>query len=246
MSISQPEGLRVTARPKMRRAVVVHGSQTARTYELTWFPRAAAADNERNANERFGALGSPTMLTLNGREMNRLAWDNVPVAWVLETLKNHVEPDPDGQMLTPVQRATIAINDAVREEGELETWRVVLVAGTLPEETESEETVTAVIAGHQCRRFQRGSSGSINIRFNVVSQPVDERFGVGAGYDRGGSRSIMKAPRDRQVGLLLGYPLITHDESGETVHTFAWAVSLPGAKPGTRVLGRRAQQEAGL
>ena len=56
----------------------------------------------------------------------------------------------------------------------------------------------------------------------------------------------MKEPRDRQVGLLLGYPLITQDENGETVHTFAWAVSMPGAEPGTRVLGRRAQQEAGL
>lgn len=255
LSISQPEGLKVTARTKMRQAVVMRGSPTARTYELTWFPAAAAMDNERHADARLRMLPPALPLTLSGGLANRLSWDDVPVSWVLDTLQGHTEPDPQGRMLQPSQRAIYAINEALKK-GELRTWRVVLVAGTLPEENSAGDiettatttvTETTTIAGHPCRRFQRGSSGTQDIRFNVVSQPVDERFGVGAVYSPGGSRSVMKRPRDRDIGLLLGYPLITTDDSGRVHHTFAWAVSFPGTTgTGTRVLGRRAQQEAGL
>lgn len=245
LSISQPEGMRVTARPKSRQALVVRGSGTARTHELTWFPAARAQDNERNADQQLRLLGEPVHLTVNDRPMNRLAWDNVPVSWVLDTLNGHVEPDPQGRMLRPSKRAVYAIEEAVRK-GELETWRVVLVAGTLPEEGAEEQALTTTIAGHQCRRFQRQSSGTEDIRFDVVSQPVDERFGVGATYHSSGNRNLMKASRDMNVGLLLGYPLITTDESGKPHHTFSWAVSFPRASTGTRVLGKRAQQEAGL
>lgn len=240
LSVVQGDDLRVTSAAKRRSALLVRGLKGGRTLEITWFPRAQARFNEVHAGYRLQQLGSP-----DDAEPGRYIWDNVGVDWVLDTLEGHQEPQRPGGRSSPAERAMVAVRRAA-DEGLMTSWRVVV----LNAQRDDPERDTVELAGLQLRRFQRVAVGHDDLRLKVVSQPADERFAVGAITDPGNRREVMKAGRNLDVGLLLGYPLLVNVEGEEEqppVPTFAWAVSMvahPDDKD--RLLGVRAQQEYGL
>ena len=236
MRMRHNPGMQITSSAKLRDTTVQRSGWGGRTIELTWFRREDAVENSRIAGAFIDGLGTPLL------EGKHAIWSDVSIDSVMELLRKHREPVPDadgvrvGRAEDAQRHIDIAQSIDMRK---LARWRVVL-SGADPDSSDR-------VGAFGIERRKRQGVGLGDIRIKIVSDPKDERFGVGA--NSSGSRAEMKQPRDRNQGLLIGYPLMVEHRNGsgeEETSTFTWVVSFPPdaeIKSAEYVLSVRAQEE---
>jgi Z1 domain len=238
MRVRHNPGMQITSSAKLRSTTTQQSGWPGRTVELTWFRPEDGPENDRIAGAFLDGLGDPR---IGGKHA---IWDDVSGETVTELLRTHREPPPasDGVRFSRAVDALRHIDVAQTTGSEkLALWRVV-VSGINPESSDR-------VGRFGVERRRRQGVGTSEIRIKVVSDPKDEQYGVGAGSE--GSRSTMKEHRDRNYGLLIGYPLsVSWDQAapdGSPIDTFTWVVSFPPDRDileAEYVLSVRAQERA--